>query len=105
VSKKHSPTGERHVVKLYPTDNEPRTFGVRGDWLDAVAEHIKTHSTGSEDLLFAAMAGTPISRSPSRTRVWLPAVTASGVDFNVRSHTSDTPMRRGRWLAAQTARA
>lgn len=40
VSKKHFPTGERFVVKPYPKDNEPRTFGVRSDWLDALAELI-----------------------------------------------------------------
>ena len=27
--------------KPYPKDNEPRTFGVRQDWLDAVAAHIE----------------------------------------------------------------
>ena len=37
VSKKHSPTGERYVAKPYPKDNEPRTFGVDDDWLDAAA--------------------------------------------------------------------
>ena len=37
VSRKHSPTGERYVVKPYPKDNEPRTFGVDDDWLAKVA--------------------------------------------------------------------
>jgi len=39
----HSPTGERNARKPYPKCNEPRTFGVRQDWLDTVAEHIKLH--------------------------------------------------------------
>ena len=40
ISKRHSPTGERMIVKPYPKDNEARTFGVREQWLDAIAEHI-----------------------------------------------------------------
>jgi integrase len=33
TSKKNSPTGERFLVKPYPKNNEPRTFGVRqGGW-------------------------------------------------------------------------
>jgi integrase len=35
VSKRHSPMGERMIVKPYPKDNEARTFGVREQWLDA----------------------------------------------------------------------
>lgn len=35
------PSGERMIVKPYPKDNEPRTFGVRPDRLDDVAEHIR----------------------------------------------------------------
>jgi integrase len=38
VSKKHSGTGERMIVKPYPKDNESRTFGVRSPWLEEVAE-------------------------------------------------------------------
>jgi integrase len=37
-------------------------------------------------LLFATRDGTPISRNTFRTRIWHPAVKASGVDFNVRIH-------------------
>jgi hypothetical protein len=37
VSKRHSPTGERYVAKPYPKDNQPRTFGVDDDWLEAAA--------------------------------------------------------------------
>lgn len=98
VSKKHSPTGERFVAKPYPKDNEPRTFAVRQDWLDAVAEHIKLASIGRDDLLFTTTAGTPISRNTFRTRVWLPAVKASGVSFNVRIH--DLRHAHASWLLA-----
>ena len=42
VSKKHSPTGERMILKPYPKDDEPRTFGVREQWIDLVSAHIHT---------------------------------------------------------------
>ena len=42
--------------------------------------------------------GTPISRNTFRTRVWLPAVRASDVDFNVRIH--DLRHAHASWLLA-----
>jgi integrase len=98
VSRRHSPSGERFVVKPYPKNNEPRTFGVRGDWLNALAEHIKAHTIDRDELLFATAAGTPISRNTFRTRVWLPAVKASGVGFAVRMH--DLRHAHASWLLA-----
>ena len=98
VSKRHSPTGERYVAKPYPKDNEPRTLGVSQAWLDQVAEHIKTHGLGRDDLLFATTAGTPISRNTFRTRIWKPAVKVSGVDFDVRFH--DLRHAHASWLLA-----
>jgi len=98
VSKKHSPTGQRYVVKPYPKDDEARTFGVRPGWFDAVAAHITAHGIGRDDLLFTTEAGTPISRNTFRTRVWLPAVQASGVDFPVRMH--DLRHAHATWLLA-----
>lgn len=98
VSKKHSPTGERYVIKPYPKSNEPRTFGVGQDWLDAVAQHVAVHGIARDDLLFATTAGTPISRNTFRTRVWLPAVQASGVGFPVRMH--DLRHAHASWLLA-----
>jgi integrase len=98
VSKKHSPTGQRYLAKPYPKDNEPRTFGVRQAWLDKVAEHIQANGIGHDDLLFPTRAGTPISRNTFRTRIWLPAVKASGVDFAVRVH--DLRHAHASWLLA-----
>ena len=50
------------------------------------------------DLLFATRDGTPISRNTFRTRTWLPAVKASGVDFDVRVH--DLRHAHASWLLA-----
>jgi len=53
---------------------------------------------GPDDLLFATREGTPISRNTFRTRVWLPAVRASGVEFDVRVH--DLRHAHASWLLA-----
>ena len=98
ISKRHSPTGERMIVKPYPKDNEARTFGVREQWLDAIAEHISSRGLSRDELLFATEAGTAISRNTFRTRVWLPAVRASGLDFNIRMH--DLRHAHASWLLA-----
>ena len=98
VSKTHSPTGQRYLTKPYPKDNEPRTFGVRQAWLDTIAAHIQTNGIGQDDLLFPTKAGTPISRNTFRTRIWLPAVKASGIDFPVRVH--DLRHAHASWLLA-----
>jgi integrase len=98
VSKKHSPTDQRYLVKPYPKDNEPRTFGVRQGWLDSIAQHIQTNGISHDGLLFATRAGTPISRNTFRTRIWLPTVTASGIDFPVRVH--DLRHAHASWLLA-----
>ena len=98
VSKKDSPTGQRYIIKPYPKDNEPRTIGVRQTWLDAIAAHIDTHDIGRDDLLFPTRVGTPISRNTFRTRIWKPAVAASGVGFNVRVH--DLRHAHASWLLA-----
>ena len=98
VSKKHSATGERMIIKPYTKDNESRTFGVRSAWLEGVAEHIRIHGIGRDELLFSTEVGTPISRNTFRTRVWLPAVKASGIDFGVRVH--DLRHAHASWLLA-----
>jgi integrase len=57
VSKKHSGTGERMIIKPYPKDNESRTFGVRSAWLEEVAEHIRVHGIKRDELLFSTAGG------------------------------------------------
>ena len=86
------------IIKPYPKDNESRTFGVRPAWLEEVAEHIRIHGIGRDELLFSTEVGTPISRNTFRTRVWLPAVKASGIDFGVRVH--DLRHAHASWLLA-----
>jgi len=68
------------------------------DLLDQLTAHITDRGLRSGDLLFATRDGTPISRNTFRTRVWRPAVTASGVDFDVRVH--DLRHAHASWLLA-----
>jgi len=98
VSLKNSPTGKRMLTKPYPKDNEPRTLGLPADLVTQLAEHIADRGLKAGDLLFATREGTPISRNTFRTRVWLPAVTKSGVDFDVRVH--DLRHAHASWLLA-----
>ena len=63
-----------------------------------MATHVKTNGIRHDDLLFATKAGTPISRNTFRTRIWLPAVKASGIDFGVRVH--DLLHAHAFWLLA-----
>jgi integrase len=98
VSLKNSPTGKRMLTKPYPKDNEPRTLGLPAELVTQLAEHIADRRLKPGDLLFATRDGTPISRNTFRTRIWRPAVKASGVDFEVRVH--DLRHAHASWLLA-----
>ena len=98
VSIKNSPTVARMITKPYPKDNEARTMGLPADLVAQLADSITTRHLGPDELLFATREGTPISRNTFRTRIWLPAVTASGVDFDVRFH--DLRHAHASWLLA-----
>jgi len=63
---------------------------------EEIATHIEARGLGRDDLLFATQAGTPISRHTFRTRIWLPAGKASGIEFNVRVH--DLRHAHASWL-------
>src|SRR5450756_3111333 len=54
VSSKHSPTGERMIVKDYPKDNEYRTLRVNEALLTAIAHRIERLGLGRDDLIFAS---------------------------------------------------
>ena len=79
-----APNGRQMIVKPYPKDNEPRTMGLSPELLTQLRDRIRARGLGPGDLLFATCEGTPISRNAFRTRVWVPAVKAIGVDLNVR---------------------
>lgn len=101
VSKRHSPTGERMIVKEYPKDDEPRTMRVSQSLVEAIAEHVERHSLESDDLLFTSTGkrgGNPISRNTFRTRVWVGALERSGLDFKVRI--DDLRHAHASWLLA-----
>ncbi|MGH3497890.1 MAG: tyrosine-type recombinase/integrase [Nocardioidaceae bacterium] len=98
VSIKNSPTGQRMLTKPYPKDNEPRTMALPADLVEQLARHIAERKLKKDDLLFPTRAGTPISRNTFRTRIWLPAIKASGVDFAVRVH--DLRHAHASWLLA-----
>jgi integrase len=86
------------LTKPYPKDNEPRTMALPADLVDQLAGWIAARRLGPDDLLFATREGTPISRNTFRTRIWLPAIKASGVDFAVRVH--DLRHAHASWLLA-----
>jgi integrase len=98
VSTKNSPTGARMLSKPYPKDNESRSMALPEELVDKLAGWISTRHLGPGDLLFATREGTPISRNTFRTRIWLPAIKASGVDFDVRVH--DLRHAHASWLLA-----
>jgi len=101
VSKKHSPTGQRMIVKAYPKNNKPRVLGVRQDLLDLLAARIARLALGRDDLLFPSTetaGGNPLSRNTFRTRVWLPAIDKAQIDFPVRPH--DLRHAHASWLLA-----
>ena len=98
VSIKNSSTGSRMLTKPYPKDNEARTMGLPAELVDQLADWITARRLGPGDLLFATREGTPISRNTFRTRIWLPAVQASGIDFAVRVH--DLRHAHASWLLA-----
>ena len=98
VSIKNSPTGQRMLTKAYPKDNEPRTTGIPPELVAQLGDYIADRRLKPDVLLFATREGTPFSRNTFRTRVWRPAVAASGVDFDVRVH--DLRHAHASWLLA-----
>jgi integrase len=100
VSKKHSPTGERMILKPYPKNNKPRVLGVRQELLDLLAARIARQGLARDDLLFPSTEGgkSALSRNTFRTRVWLPAVERAQIDFPVRVH--DLRHAHASWLLA-----
>jgi len=86
------------LAKPDPRDNEPRTMGLPPALVTQFGDWITARSLKPGDLLFASRAGTALSRNTVRTRVWQPAVKASGITFNVRMH--DLRHAHASWLLA-----
>ena len=92
------PPDSCYITNPYPKDNEPRTMGPTTELVAQLADSITTRGLKAGDLLFATREGTPFSRNTFRTRVWRPAVAASGMDFQVRVH--DLRHAHASWLLA-----
>lgn len=101
VSKKVSPTGERMLHKAYPKDDQHRTLTVGKPLIDLISAHIAQRDLSRDDLLFPSTlrAGAgPLSRNTFRTKVWLPALKRTGLEFHVRVH--DLRHAHASWLLA-----
>lgn len=97
VSKRHSPTGERMIVKPYPKDDEARTVRVSPALVETLAARIEALGLERDDLLFPSVekaGGSPMSRNTFRTRVWLPALERADLGFHVRMHARPAPCAR-----------
>ena len=82
-----------------PRTTNPAPSASDQDWLDAARRpHQAPTASAATTCSSPPRAGTPISRNTFRTRVWLPAVKASGVDFAVRMH--DLRHAHASWLLA-----
>jgi integrase len=86
LPRKHSPTGERYLVKQYAKDDEQRDVQIDAATCQLIREHMVGHGVRDTDLLFTSVAGTPISRSNFRTKYWKPAVEAADVGHAVTFH-------------------
>lgn len=101
VSKRHSPTGERMIVKPYPKDDEARTLRISPALVEILAARINALGLGRDDLLFPSVeqaGGPPMSRNTFRTKVWLPALERADLGFHVRMH--DLRHAHASWLLA-----
>jgi hypothetical protein len=71
VSKRHSPTGQRMIVKPYPKDDEPRTIRISPELVEVIAARIDALDLGRDDLLFATAekaGGAPCLATRSEPR-------------------------------------
>jgi integrase len=101
VSKKMSPTGERMLFKAYPKNDQHRSLSVGQPLIELISTDIASRRLSREDLLFPSTlkpgAGA-LSRNTFRTKVWLPALERTGLDFHVRVH--DLRHAHASWLLA-----
>jgi integrase len=86
VSRRHSPTGERTVIKEYPKSDKPRIVQIEPATCRKLRAHIDMNTIGNDALLFTSTAGTALSRNTFRTKYWTPAVEAAGIVGTVTFH-------------------
>lgn len=101
VSKRHSPTGERMIVKDYPKNDQPRVLRVGEPLVELIAAEVTRLQLRTADFLFSATGragGGPLSRNTFRSKVWLPALDRAGLGFHVRVH--DLRHAHASWLLA-----
>lgn len=101
VSKKMSPTGERMLFKDYPKNDQHRSLSVGQPLIELISADIARRGLSRDDLLFPSTlkpGAGPLSRNTFRTKVWLPAVKRTGLDFHVRVH--DLRHAHASWLLA-----
>lgn len=101
VSKRHSPTGERMIVKPYPKNDEARTLRVSPGLVEILASRVSALGLARDHLLFPSVekaGGAPMSRNTFRTKVWLPALARADLGFPVRMH--DLRHAHASWLLA-----
>ncbi len=101
VSKMMSPTGERMLFKAYPKNDQHRSLSVGQPLIEFISADIASRRLSREDLLFPSTlkpGAGPLSRNTFRTKVWLPALERTGLDFHVRVH--DLRHAHASWLLA-----
>lgn len=101
VSKKISPTGERMLFKDYPKNDQHRTLSVGQSLIELISADIARRGLSRDDLLFPSTlkpGAGPLSRNTFRTKIWLPALKRTGLDFHVRVH--DLRHAHASWLLA-----
>lgn len=86
VAVKHSPTGQRYVVKDYPKNNRVRVVHVDVDTVRRLDDHVRIERVADEELLFATTTGGPLSRANFRGKYWQPAVAKAGITERVTFH-------------------
>jgi integrase len=96
-----SPTGERMLFKAYPKNDQHRTLSVGLPLIELISADIASRGLSRDDLLLPSTlkpGAGPLSRNTFRTKVWLPALKCTGLDFHVRVH--DLRHAHASWLLA-----
>jgi len=103
-----SDSAGRVVVGPLKTDPSRRSVTIPPFLVQELAAHVAAHPDALGDLVFAAPLGGPIQRTSWRTRFWLPAVRAAGLDaarfHDLRHHAAAAAIAAGGHPKAISAR-